>query len=123
MEKQEFKSWAIVEVMGHGEYSGFVCQEVIAGVSMLRVDVPECPPRQAFTKYIAPQALYGITPCSEETATLRAKSRQSEPFAAYDVGAMVREELKKQGRLLPAPSNNFMPDPEDDREEFHGAEE
>jgi hypothetical protein len=36
-EKSEFKTWAIVEVMGHVEYAGFVTAETIAGSAMLRV--------------------------------------------------------------------------------------
>ena len=50
MSEAEFKTWAIVEVMGHVEYAGFVTAETIAGSAMLRVDVPEVKDRTALTE-------------------------------------------------------------------------
>jgi hypothetical protein len=41
MEEDIFKTWAIVEVMGHQTFAGFVQEQVIAGTAMLRIDVPE----------------------------------------------------------------------------------
>jgi hypothetical protein len=72
-EQTEFKTWAIVEVMGHNEYAGFVSSESIAGAEMLRVDVPETSKHAAFTKYLSTNAIYGISPCTEETARARAE--------------------------------------------------
>ena len=36
-EHTDFRTWAIVEVMGHNEYAGFVSSENVAGAAMLRV--------------------------------------------------------------------------------------
>lgn len=41
MDKQEsFEGFAIVELMGRHVVAGYVTEQVIAGVAMLRVDVP-----------------------------------------------------------------------------------
>jgi hypothetical protein len=99
-EKEQFKTWAIFEVMGHVEYAGFISEETIAGTAMLRVDVPDVEGRGAFTKYLSTGALYGISPCSEATARSRAASIKAMPFSAWDVQRQVMDELKKQGRLI-----------------------
>jgi hypothetical protein len=99
-EAAEFKTWAIVEVMGHVEYAGFVTAETIAGSAMLGVDVPEVNDRAAFTKYLATGALYGITPCSEETARARAERIRAIPFRAYDIESQLIKSLKERGMLI-----------------------
>jgi hypothetical protein len=96
----EFNTWAIVEVMGHVEYAGFVMAETIAGSAMLRIDVPEVKGRAAFTKYLATGALYGITPCSEETARARAERIRSVPFQTFDIESQFLKTLREQGRLI-----------------------
>jgi len=101
-EAAEFKTWAIVEVMGHVEYAGFVTAETIAGAAMLRVDVPDVEGRGAFTKYLATGALYGISPCSEAT-----------PFSAWDVQRQIMDELKKQRRLIEHKPNHSKSDADD----------
>jgi hypothetical protein len=110
--ENQFRSWAVVEVMGHVEYAGFVAAETIAGVHMLRIDVPATTDRAGFTKYIAPGALYGISPCSEETARMRAEANRSTPFASWSIESQVLSALEKSGRLLPAKSSSDD-DPDD----------
>lgn len=96
----EFKSWAIVEVMGHQEYAGFVLAETIAGAPMIRVDVPEVSGREAFTKYLSPAAIYGISPCTEQTARLRAAAIKKTPFESWSVERQVIERLRDEGKLI-----------------------
>src|SRR5262245_48822257 len=97
-EQAAFKTWAIVEVMGHNEYAGFVSSENIAGAAMLRVDVPDTSKRTAFTKYLSTSAIYGISPCSEETA--RAEAQQATPFASWNVEQQVLNYLRQKGLLI-----------------------
>jgi hypothetical protein len=111
-ETKEFKTWAIVEVMGHVEYAGFATAETVAGSAMLRVDVPEVKERAAFTKYLATGALYGITPCTEETARARAERIRAVPFQTYDIEGQFLKSLKEQGRLIESHSSD--PDSEDE---------
>ena len=99
-EQEAFKTWAIVEVMGHNEYAGFVSSESIAGAAMLRVDVPDTSTRPAFTKYLSTSAVYGISPCSEETARARAESSQATPVASWNVEQQVLNNLRQKGLLI-----------------------
>lgn len=39
-EATKFESWAVVEVMGHQTFAGFVSEQTIGGASFVRVDVP-----------------------------------------------------------------------------------
>lgn len=100
MSENELKTWAIVEVMGHQEYAGFITAESIAGAPMLRIDVPAVSGMMAFTKYVSPGALYGISPCAEETARARAEALQKQPFASWDVGQMLKDRLRSEGKLI-----------------------
>lgn len=97
--KQQFKTWAIVEVMGHTTYAGYVSEETIAGSAMLRIDVPEMEDRTAFTKYISPGALYGISPCTEETARARAASLKATPFPIWGMEHQIMDSLIKRGLM------------------------
>ncbi|MFA6134430.1 MAG: hypothetical protein WC869_10500 [Phycisphaerae bacterium] len=78
-------TWAIVELMGRNVIAGRISEEVIAGVAMLRVDVPACKEQPEYTKFYSGSAVYGITPTDEATA-LRAVDRlQVAPIAPYIV--------------------------------------
>lgn len=101
------ETWAIVEVMGHQTYAGFVTTEAFGGAVMFRVEVPETPDGEpqtltysnyiagaaqpagavvqqsgtpAFTKLIGAGSIYAITPCTEEAARKAATAGQSRPF-------------------------------------------
>lgn len=99
-EADQFKTWAIVEVMGHKSYSGFVTAETIAGAAMLRIDVPPTSTLAGFTKYLSMQAIYGISPCTEETARARAEGTKATPFESWSVERQVMDTLKAKGLLL-----------------------
>jgi len=105
MENTDFKSWAIVEVMGHVEYAGYVSQESIAGAPMLRIDVPKTDSAEAFTKYISAGALYGISPVSEETARARAESLRATPVSVWSVENEMMKRLKEKGLLIEGPKD------------------
>jgi len=77
-----FECWAVVEVMGHRMFSGYVTEQTIGGASFIRVDVPanedrDLPP---FTKILAASSIYAISPCTEETAKVRRADDYDEPF-------------------------------------------
>lgn len=100
MEDKGFETWAIVEVMGHVEYAGFVRQEQVAGIHMLRIDVPAVGNIDGFTKYIAPSALYAITPVTEVTAKARAKSASATPFSVWSVEDQLKRHLTEKNLLI-----------------------
>ena len=89
MEVKAFDEWALVEVMGHQQYAGRVTEQVIGGASFLRVDVPECEGRPAFTKILGAGSIFCITPCSEEVARAMALRMGSVPLSRLALPAPV----------------------------------
>lgn len=80
MSDQKFESWAVVEVMGHNRYAGFLTEQAVGGCNFVRVDVPACGDRQAFTKLLGQGSIFAITPCDEATARAAAESFRSKPL-------------------------------------------
>jgi len=99
--------WAVVEVMGHNVFPGWVTATTIGGAAFIRVDVPEIPERvesrpgygadgtwgkhdfpvpaaPGYTKLIGPGSIYCITPCTEEVARQVADQRRQRPVTVID---------------------------------------
>lgn len=95
---EKFEQWAIVEIMGHRRFAGFVTEQTVGGTSFVRVDVPEVPLEErtlaAFTKLFGAGSIYCISPCTEETARAFAAQIRSESFSLYEAPR------------LPAPGND-----------------
>lgn len=89
-----FETWAIVEIMGHHRYAGYVTEQVIAGGSFLRVDVPEFDGRPAFTKLFGTSSIYGITPVAESVARAMAQQLDQQPVTVWDLPNEIRKALK-----------------------------
>lgn len=83
MTTNTFESWGIVEIMGHVRLAGKITEQVIAGASMLRVDVPKSPSREPFTKFYGSSAIYSITPTDEETALKAVIAFEVAPIQEY----------------------------------------
>jgi hypothetical protein len=69
-EKDNLKSWALVELFGHTRIVGLMTVEPPEFPGMIRVDVPDLTKdgavvRKGFTRYIGKAALYGVTPIDE----------------------------------------------------------
>lgn len=81
--------WAIVEIYGHTKIAGLVTEQVIAGQGFIRVDVPDllaAGPYQAqpsFTRLYGANAIYSITPVSQELALQAAQSMRVRPVNVY----------------------------------------
>lgn len=84
-EKQPFARWALVEVVGHNTFAGWVTEEVVAGTAFVRVDVPAVNGMAAFTKLIGPTSIYAITPMQEEAAMRAAAYFRKEPLQAWQM--------------------------------------
>ena len=95
-EQAEFEEWAVLELFGHQRLAGLVTEVQLGGASFVRVDVPEDGKKKGWklTKLYNPSAIYAITPVTEETARMVAKSVVGEPVTRWDVQAMVREPKK-----------------------------
>lgn len=110
--KSKFDQWCVVELMGHQRIAGKVTEESHFGVALMRVDVPEVEGRGAFTKYFGGNAIYAVTPTSEEIAVHVAKMVDQAPISRWEM----RE-------LLPAPehvsANRVGEDyPDDDEDDY-----
>jgi hypothetical protein len=83
-QSQPLDTWAIVEVMGHKKFAGYVTEQTFGGAALIRVDVPETEQEvrtadgpakrttQAYSKLIGVGSIYCITPCTEAVARLAA---------------------------------------------------
>lgn len=83
MEPKKFEEWGIVELFGHDQIAGKISEASIGGCSFIRVDVPECDGKPAFTKFFGNGAIYSMTPCSEEIARAAVESIRHKPINVY----------------------------------------
>lgn len=79
----KLETWAVLELMGHQRLAGFVREVSLGSAAMLRVDVPEIDAIPAFTKFVAPAALYAVTPCTEEVAMAVIKRERVAPVTLF----------------------------------------
>lgn len=101
--KTESGFWAIVEVMGHKKFAGFVSEQVLGGASFVRIDIPPVKDQGEFSKLFSAGSIYCITPVLEDIARGMAGQFQERPIHPYDMPAEWRDKIS--GRTLPAPSN------------------
>lgn len=66
-----FKSWAVLELMGHRVRIGFVEEVEIAGGKMLRIDIPT--DGGDITEFYGCASVYSLRPVAEEYARNQAK--------------------------------------------------
>lgn len=106
---EKFDKWCIVELMGHAKIAGRCTEENLAGVNMLRVDVPETAKHPAFTKFFGGSSIYAVTPVDQNTAILAAQSLESTPVNSWQGSAF----LEKYQKLIGESTNDlddFIPD-------------
>jgi hypothetical protein len=83
---------ALVELLGHRRVAGHVTEVVLAGVGMLRVDVPATKGHPASTHLYAPSALYGLHPVDEATMHACAWRWRHEPVQRWELPALERDD-------------------------------
>jgi hypothetical protein len=83
MAETKFECWGIVEIMGHLTIAGQVSEQSIAGVNMLRVDVPAVGGLDGYTKFFGGGSIYAITPTDEETARAAAAGLRQRPVEVW----------------------------------------
>ena len=89
-----FESWAIIELFGRNKLAGQCSEQNIAGVNMLRVDVPETPTNPKFTRFIGGASIYAINPVTKEVAEAMAQQLCVRPIHEWDI-----REFQKKVRL------------------------
>lgn len=111
-QQAKFDGWAIVEVMGHQRFAGYVTTEAYGQAVLFRIDVPALEPRervterpgyildrgytpagatvkegavQGFTKLVGSGSIYCITPCTKEAALKAVEQIQPRPLMAIEI--------------------------------------
>jgi len=84
-EKKTFDEWALVELFGHARIVGKVTEATIGGGAFIRVDVPSAEGCVEFTRFFGPNAIYSISPISQQTAIGMVANIGAEPVKPYDV--------------------------------------
>ena len=113
IESKSLETWAVVEVMGHKRFAGFITEQVVAGSAFVRIDVPaigESLP--AFTKLLGASSIYAITPCTEETARAFAAKMQERAFSTYEAPRLGVNAVSTARAGV-----DYFPDEDDDDEE------
>jgi len=119
VQQARFDGWAIVDVLGHQRYVGYVTTEAYGQAVLFRVDVPALDARerttkapeyvghryvpagtvvkegevQGYTKLIGSGSIYCITPCSKEAALKAVGEMQRRPLMSLTL---------PEGHALPA---------------------
>lgn len=93
MSEEKFDLWCMVELFGHNKIAGKCTEQNIAGVNMLRVDVPETDKQPAFTKFYNGTSIYAINPITEEVAKDIANKLSNAPITVYEVRNMIERNV------------------------------
>ena len=93
MSEEKFDLYCMVELFGHNKIAGRCTEQNIAGVNMLRVDVPETNKQPAFTKFYNGTAIYAINPITEEVANDIANKLSNAPITVYEVRNMIERNV------------------------------
>lgn len=130
-DNNKFDLWCIVEILGHQKLAGRCSEQNIAGMNMLRVDVPETETQPAFTKFIGGSSIYAISPVGEEEARSVAESLKRAPIVTYTVreliektqvlavkekllGKAIEEHPVNKYTKFPGPTDEYFRDDDDD---------
>lgn len=84
----EFQGWVILELMDHQRLGGYLKAEAIAGFSFLRIDVYGTNGEAILTQFYPPNAVYCLTPTTEEIAKAFGDRHQPQPVTRFDLPQM-----------------------------------
>ena len=120
---EKFESWCICELMGHNVIAGFVTEQVLGGAALIRVDVPEVDEgHPAFTKLLSANAIYAITPTTEQHARQAAAQIRVRPVTLYilpePARALAMRDLERDGPDYGSNYGDDHDDPDDDDNPF-----
>jgi hypothetical protein len=105
-QQAQFEGWAIVDVLGHQRYVGYVTTQAFGAAVLFRVDVPALDAREretkapgyvsgdylpagtvvqegpvdGYTKLIGAGSIYTMTPCTKEAALAAVEATQHRPL-------------------------------------------
>lgn len=105
-------TWAVIELFGHSRIAGKVTNVSIAGCGFIRLQVPAHKGRPAYTRDIAPKAVYAINPC-DQAAALSALDYCSESPVIELCKHDIRREMMERMKTLDATSRVALEDADD----------
>jgi hypothetical protein len=114
LESEPQPFYALIELMGHARVVGLVSETKLAGAGFLQVEILDKEGKIAFQRFIAPQAVYQISPIGREMAIELCGRWDQSRIETYDVPELrekIRAELKQQKEADRVPW-----DPPDDNE-------
>ena len=91
--------YAMIELMGHARVVGLVTETKLAGAGFLQVDILDPEGKISFQRYIAPQAVYQISPIGREMAIELCGRWDQSRIESYDVPELrlkIRAELERE---------------------------
>jgi hypothetical protein len=99
------ENWAILEIMGHERLAGRITETTIAGVPMLRVEVPTTEKLPAFTRLLSGASIFSLTPVPQDVAIIVAGQLQKTAVSGIPAyGFSFGQQLQMSQALgLPAP--------------------
>jgi len=91
---EKLNLWCIVELMGHQKIAGKCTEQSIAGVNMLRVDVPATETTSEFTKFYGGSAIYSINPVDEVSVIAMVNQLKVTPVAVWNIQSYLDKQPK-----------------------------
>lgn len=82
---KQFEAWCVMELMGHVRLGGYVTETTLAGMGVLRIDIPEIEGSPASTQFVPPSTLYRLTPVTEEIARAVAAKNRPQPISYWEM--------------------------------------
>jgi hypothetical protein len=113
------ENWAILEIMGHERLAGKIFETTVAGVPMLRVEVPTTEKLPGFTRLLSGASIFSLTPVPQDVATIVAGQLQKTAVSGIPAyGFTFGQQLQMSQALgLPAPKEPTTRSWEDEQEE------
>lgn len=88
-DNNEFKQWAVLELMGHRRLGGLVTEAVIAGSAFIRIDIhiqeSLIGNDVVTTQFYSPASVYSIIPVGELEARAVAQYNRAEPVSRWEM--------------------------------------
>jgi len=141
-QQARFEGWAIVDVMGHQRYVGYVTTEAYGQAVLFRIDVPALEPRErvtkrpgyhdsgqylpagttvtegpvaGYSKLVGSGSIYTITPCTKAAALAAVEETQPRPLMSV---ALPPERALKPGDAEPYTEAGAGEHEDDDTDDF-----
>lgn len=92
-----FEGWVIIELMGHRKLGGYLTEQVIAGRAFVRIDVVNTEGVAIATQFYSPDAVYCITPTTQDVATAYGANHKPEPVTRWELPAQTPSKQPDDG--------------------------